>query len=291
MRSGWRTAVIRVRSEAKGRNLQPVAAASRILALLACAITSLRAQDTTATTRHLLQLDSSRVRPFHREYDIVTRVGDSSITIGQRDLTLTEAAYASASAWLLVETRTGIVPVAESLYLAPNLRPIHWSSTLGLARLGVEFVGDSILGATTSPTGRRNLLLASKPDLIVSVAMAEVLLSALPLTVQWADSVHILSVDLSSASVQPAYLMVTDEMQPVSDSVGYAQHVTLISGPSETVFTIDSMSRETHLISMSVPRHVGDRLEFRRRQEGAPSREEGRQPDRPPSSFLLPPSG
>ena len=245
--------------------MRSIGGSVRVALLLACLIQSLGAQDTTATIRHLLPLDISRVQPFHRVYDMVTRVGDSTYVIGQRDLTLTEATYASAPAWLLVETRTGAVPATDSLYLAPDLRPIHWSSSLGRARLGLEFVGDSIFGATTSPLGRQNLLIPSKPDVIVSVGMAEVLLATLPLTVQWADSVHVLAIDLSSAAVRPAYFMVTDEVQPTRDSLAYVQHVTLMSGPSETVFTIDSMSRDVQSVSMSVPQHVGARVEFRQR--------------------------
>jgi hypothetical protein len=152
-----------------------------LLALLLASAHLSAAQDSSAAVRHPLPLDTSRVQPFRRTYDVFVHARDSIVVLGQREVVLSAATYAGLPAWLFVETRTGAVPSIESLYVAPNLKPIHWSSALGPARLGVEFVGDSIYGATTAPTGRRNIVLAGRPDLLVSGAMAEAFLPLLPL--------------------------------------------------------------------------------------------------------------
>ena len=139
-----------------------------MIVALATVTTSVGAQD-SATVRHPLPVDTSRMRPFRRTYDMVVHTRDSVVVIGQREVWLQAATYSGVNAWLLTEARTGVVPSAESLYVAADMRPLHWSSTLGVARLGVEFVGDSIFGATTAPTGRQNIVLAGRPPLGVSV--------------------------------------------------------------------------------------------------------------------------
>jgi hypothetical protein len=233
--------------------------------LLACASQTVRAQDTIAI-RHLLPLDISRVQPFHRSYDMITHAGDSSWVIGQRDLTLTDTTYAGTPAWLLVETRTGVVPAAESLYLARDLRPIHWASTLGQARLGLEFVGDSILGATTSPLGRRSIVAPSKPDVIVSVGMLELLLPLLPLEQRDTDSVSVLQVDAATTSISTAGLAVEDQ---AFDIVPAAWLATLSIDSAKTLVLVRKDTREPFLMSISLPRHVGTWLTYERRPDAA----------------------
>jgi hypothetical protein len=244
------------------------------------------AQDTTAAppappvppaplaTRHLLALDISRVQPFRRTYDIVVHARDSTIVLGQREVALDSASYAGVPGWLLVEARTGVVPAAESLYLAPELRPIHWSSALGTARLGVEFVGDSIYGATTSPMGRQSIVLAGRPDLLVSGAMVEMLIPLLPLTSAWSDSVGVFTVDAAMSAVLPAELAVIGEENLMVDTVTPrpAWVVALRAGPRHVLYWIDKETGAALRIDQPLPAHIGTLLEYRIRSEsGVPA--------------------
>lgn len=236
------------------------------------------AQDTSAAPpgppapRHLLALDLSRVQPFRRTYDIVVHTRDSAFVLGQREVTLDSASYAGVPGWLLVETRSGVVPAAESLYLAPELRPIHWSSALGPARLGVEFVGDSIYGATTSPMGKQNIVMAGRPDLLVSGPMVETLIPLLPLTSIWTDSVGVLAVDATTSAVLPAELAIIGEENLMVDTVTQrpAWVVALRAGPRHVLYWVDKETGAALRIDQPLSDHVGTLLEYRIRLESGP---------------------
>lgn len=232
-------------------------------------------QDSTATPRHLLSLELSRLQPFHRAYDMIVRTADSAIVIGARDLTLTSAEYSGSPAWLLVETRTGLVPAAESLYLAPDFRPLHLSSSLGLSRLGLEFVGDSIYGVATTPAGRQNVVAIGRTDLVVSESMLEVLLPLLPLTPTWSDSVGVLEVGAVSHTVWPGELAVIGEESVSTDSVAPRPSwvVGLRSGDRTVLYWMAKDSGETLLVRQTLPSglNAGRELEFRMRVAPAAS--------------------
>lgn len=229
------------------------------------------AQDTASVPRHVLPLDVSRLQPFRRSYDILIQSPDSTFVIGQRDVVLTASTYAGAPSWLLVETRSGAVPSVESLYVAPDLRPIHWSSALGAARLGAQFVRDSIYGATSSPVGRQNIVLLGRPDLLASSAMVEALLPLLPLAIGWTDSVGVLAVDLSSSVVLPAELMVIGEEDLFVDSMTVRPSwvVALRTEPRYVLFWIDKETGATLRVQHLLPVRGGAVLEYRLRPAAA----------------------
>src|SRR5205823_13447210 len=93
-----------------------------------------------------------------------------------------------------------------------------WSSALGVARLGTEFVGDSIYGAMISPTGKQNIVAAGRIDLLVAGSMVETVIPLLPLTANWSDSVSVLSVDLAATRVIPGEIAVVGEEEFLADS-------------------------------------------------------------------------
>ena len=228
------------------------------------------AQDTTAVFRHLLSLDVSKVRPFHRAYEMLTRGPDSAVVIGQRDLVLDSASYNGAPAWLLIETRTGVVAAVESLYIAPDLRPLHWSSVLGAARLGAEFVGDSIYGATTMQAGKQNLVVGSRPDLLVSLSMVELLIPLLPLTADWSDSAAVLGVDLTSSLITPARLAVVANLEEQRDSVVVrTMFVELSAEQHRVVFAFDAATGDVLSVRQPLPPQTGSELEYRLRPDPA----------------------
>ena len=242
------------------------AAAALILALLAVTLPRrAAAQDTVAVIRHMLALDLGRLRPFQRTYDMLVHAGDSVHAIGERSLTLSASTYAGNPAWLLVESRTGIVPSAESLYVTGDMRPIHWVATLGASRLGVEFAGDSIFGATASPTGRHSLLLVGRPDLLVSLGMVEALLPLLPLDSAWADSAAVLSVDAASGAVMPAELAVVgvEDVESDATSARPSWVIALRAEARSATLWVDRESGEVRRVQQPLPPHVGSMLEYR----------------------------
>jgi hypothetical protein len=236
------------------------------LALIAGVAHSALAQDTIAISRHVLALDVTRMRPFVRSYDMVVHVGDSAHVIGQRDVSLSESAYAGQPAWLLTETRTGIVPSIDSLFLAPDIRPIHWSAELGKSRFGAEFSGDSIFGATVTPSARRSLILGSRPDMLVSTAMIETIAGLLPLTAEWSDSAAVLAVDAGDAIVFPAELAITGSETSATDTAG-VWILAVRTDRGQLQLWIEKSTGQAVRVEQALPPHVGGRLEFRSRMQ------------------------
>ena len=243
------------------------------LALLASVAQGIAAQDTVVAARHVLPLDTSRMQPYRRVYDMIVYVRDSATVVGEREVTLIPTTYAGSPAWMLIEVRTGMVPAAETLYVAPDLRPLHWYSAQGSATLGATFVGDTVFGAVRAPAGKRSLILAGRPDLLVSQGMIEMLLPLLPLTSAWTDSASVLSVDMASGSVIPAELsVISEENLLVNSTVTRAAWVVAVRAEARaTLFWIDKESGEVLRAQQPLPTHVGTLLEYRRRADGAPS--------------------
>lgn len=230
---------------------------------------SLIGQDSVAVAPRLLPLDTARVRQFERTYDMVVQSLDSTFVIGERRVRMAPSRYAGSPAWLLVETRTGIVPAVESLFVTPDMRPIHWSSRLGSARLGAQFVRDSIFGATSSPAGRQNIVMAARSDLVVSTAMAEALLQLFPLGIGRSDSAALLSVDLASTTVIPAEVTVIGDESLFMDSIAFRASwvVALKTEPSYVLFWIDKESGGTLRVQYALPGQGGALLEYRARDD------------------------
>lgn len=245
-------------------HLSPIAGAWLALAL-AVAEPRAGAQDTTATPRNVLSPDLSRVQSFVTGYDMIVHVGDSAHVIGQREVAFSASFYAGQPAWLLIETRTGIVPSLDSLFLGLDMRPLHYSSELGRSRLGAEFSGDSIFGATVTPTSRRSLILGSRPDLLVSTAMIEVLLGLMPLALEWSDSAAVLAVDAGEAVVLPAELAVTGESLAPGDSTASAWVVAVRTERGQMQLWMEKSNGRVSRIEQQLPAHVGSSLEYRRR--------------------------
>ena len=230
-----------------------------------------RAQDSLAV-RVGFQVDTARLQPHRRLYDIVVQMRDSAVVIGQREVTLTHATYAGNPAWLLVETRSGVVPSSETLYVSPEMRPLQWNSVLGAARLGVTFVGDTVFGAVTTPTGRQNLIIAAPGRLLVSETMAETLMPLLPLGIDWSDSTGVLTIDRAGGSVIASEMSVIGEEQVQVDSVvARPMWVVTVRSESRSVFLwVDRETGVVHRVQQPLPTHVGYLMEYRRRPDPAP---------------------
>ena len=233
-------------------------------ALLLIARTRAAAQD-SATTQHRLSLDTSRARAFQRAYNITVHSQDSVVVIGERHLHFDTATYAGIGSWIVVESRTGVVPAADSLYLARDLSPVHWSSALGTARLGLEFARDSIYGATTSPMGRQNIVLRSRADLLLSQGMLETLFPLLPLDSTWRDSVTAFALDANANVIERAELAVIGQEDLAVDSLTRTPSwvVALRSTSRQVLYWVDKESRATLRVEQAVAPHVGTLLEYR----------------------------
>jgi hypothetical protein len=94
----------------------------------------------------------------------------STIALGTRTVSVTQTNYAGSPAWLLLENRSGDgIPAADSLLVdVLSLHPVHWSSTLGQARIAAEFRGDSAFGALSAPATRRSIVVELPAGTIVS---------------------------------------------------------------------------------------------------------------------------
>jgi hypothetical protein len=167
------------------------------------------------TSAHHLTLDATLLRPGEFVYETTLERDASSTILGTRTITVARASYFNSSAWLLLEVRSmDALPTVDSLFVDPvGLRPMHWSSTLGQARLAVEFRGDTVYGATSAPTGRRSIVTTIPRGTFVNGAMLDAALRLLPLSSAWEDSASTLSITLGGNSVVPTRLSVIGEDQ------------------------------------------------------------------------------
>lgn len=244
------------------------AAAAAAFALVVAAAAGAQDSVALAAPRALPSVDSVRVAPFERHYDIVVLTRDSTFVVGQRALELKPAAYAGSEGWLLLETRTGIVPAVESLFVSPDLRPLRWAASLGAARLGVAFTRDSLFGATTAPGGRRSIVVEGRADLLVSSPMTEAILSALPLHVGRLDSLSVLALDLAETRLLPAALIALGEEALEADGLRWATWVVALrSEATYVLFWVDQTSGAVRRVQHALPQQGGAVMEYRFRPE------------------------
>ena len=106
----------------------------------------------------------------------------------------------------------GVTTISDSLVVRrADLRPLHWTTALGVARLAAEFTADTVFGAMTSPLGKQNLIFATRPDMLVNTMEVDAVLASLPLTTGWRDSATVLVVDAGGTATAPATIDVEGE--------------------------------------------------------------------------------
>lgn len=240
----------------------PRIARSALIGFMLCAgpFAAVFPQDSVTTRPPLLDADTMRIVLFQRAYSMLAWVGDSTVPLGLRTIRLEPAAHAGRPAWLIVETRTGAVPAAESLYVGPDFRPLQWSASIGAARLTLAFGRDSIFGGTTGPGGRQTIIQAGSASLIVSIAMLEALFPAVQWTPYRSDSVDVLVVDHVSSSVIPAELAVIGE-----DSVAARPAwIVVLRAPARSVlFWVDQQTGTLLRAQQLLPLNGASMLEYR----------------------------
>lgn len=240
------------------------------LIMLAAASATTSAQDTAAANvprpGPMLGADTTRIAPFYREYDMLAWIGDSVVPLGVRAVRLDSAIRAGTPSWLIVETRTGVVAAAESLFVAGTMRPVQLSGWLGTARLTLAFGRDSIFGGATGPGGRQTIILAAGPSLVVSPAMLEALFPLMQWTPYRVDSVQVLVADHVSSDVIPAELAVIGE-----DNVDARETwIVVLRAPARSVlFWVDKETGTLLRLLQPLPLNGASMLEYRRRANPA----------------------
>ena len=161
----------------------------------------------------VLRVDGTRLTRGQFVYEAVLEHDITGTALGTRTVTMAPATYNGIGAWLFVESKTGeMIPGTDSLYVeSSTLRPLHWSSTIGRARLGLEFRDDSAFGGTSAPTGQRSIVSAVPPGSLVSAAMLEAVLRLLPIHAAWEDSASTLTVSLGGLTALPTRISVIGE--------------------------------------------------------------------------------
>jgi hypothetical protein len=137
---------------------------------------------------------------------ITSAVGDQRFSISSLD-------YAGTPAFLLArEGQEGVAVLSDSLVIRRgDLRPLHWISAHGVARLAAEFTPDSVFGAMSSPLGKQSVILPNRANLLVNAMAVDVMLSAVPLTSTWRDSATMLLIDSGGSAMTPVALSVDGE--------------------------------------------------------------------------------
>ena len=191
------------------------AAALALAAVWIVGVTGAQSRPTSAPdpNPHRLTVDATALRAGQFVYQTTLERDVSTTPLGTRTVAVAQTTYGGAPAWLLVETRSGDgIPAADSLFAdSATLRAIHWSSTLGEARLAAEFRGDSLFGATSSPQGKRSIVAPVPAGTIASAAMLETMLRLLPLQTTWEDSTTTLTVTPGANAVLPTRIAVIGE--------------------------------------------------------------------------------
>jgi len=162
-----------------------------------------------------LRVNASGLRPSELVYDMTLERDAGTTLIGTRTVSVTPMTYAGTPAWLLLESRSTDGTVGSDSLVADTaaLRPLHWGSAIGEARLATEFRVDSAFGGTSGPPGRRSIVAATPPGTLVSGAMLETVLRLVPLSATWEDSATTLSVTLGGNANLPTRLAVIGEDQ------------------------------------------------------------------------------
>lgn len=158
-------------------------------------------------------VDATMLRPARYSYEVaITRDGLTQ-PLGQQTISFTNAVYAGAPSWLILEARDGggIAGLDSILASRDRLTPLHWGASTGQARLAAEFTRDTVYGATSSPLGRRSLVGPAPRGVIASEGMLDGLLQLAPVEEGWAADATLLVADLTGTRLLPARLMVERE--------------------------------------------------------------------------------
>jgi hypothetical protein len=144
-------------------------------------------------------VDATSLRPTRFSYEVTLTRDGIAQPLGAQTISFTDATYAGAPGWLILEARDGGgVPALDSIVATRDrLIPLHWGALMGQSRLAAEFTRDSIYGATSSPLGRKSLIGPAPRGVIASEGMLDGLLQLSPIEVGWTADATLLVADLT----------------------------------------------------------------------------------------------
>ena len=167
---------------------------------------------TADTTQHRFDLDATTLRPGQFVYETTLERDASTTILGSRTVTVSRTTYNGVAAWLLLETRSATeFRDRFALCRRDALHPLHWSSTQGLARLGVEFRGRH--GVWCDERARRAPSIVTVDSERNDRQRRDARDGAAPAALQtgWEDSIAALSITLGRTTVVPSRLAVIGE--------------------------------------------------------------------------------
>src|SRR5438105_839768 len=165
------------------------------------------------STAHRLTLDTTRLQPAQFAYRVTLTRDSVTSPIGDQRFVVTALDYAGTPALMFArDGMQGVAAARDSLVVRrDDLRPLHWITTHGAARVAAEFTPDSIFGALTSPLGKQNVVLPNRGDGLVHTMPVAAVLAPLPLATAWQDSASLLVIDAGGAALTAATLAVEGE--------------------------------------------------------------------------------
>jgi hypothetical protein len=220
--------------------------------LLALALPARLAQAQGDSLGGPLKVDASRLRPTRHVYELSMSRDGATQPLGWQTISLSDATYAGAPSWLILESRMGGgIPGLDSLVVSRDaLAPLHWGASTGLAKLAAEFTGDTLYGATSSPLGKRSLVAPAPRGVIASEGMLDNLLQLAPLDYGWAAEATLLVADVAGTRLVAAHLTAEREEEVTVPAGTFASWVvSLRTGQGEKRIWV---SKEPRLIVKSV---------------------------------------
>jgi hypothetical protein len=153
------------------------------------------------------------LRPGAFVYQLSLHRDTTTMAMGVRTVTVTEAMLGGVASWLIAESRTGTaVQTSDSLYLRrADLTPERWSATIGRAQLAVSFTPDSMFAAVQDYQGRRSLSAAVPPGALISSGMIDRLIEMLPLAPGYRVAATVVQIESGAPRAVPATISVEGE--------------------------------------------------------------------------------
>ena len=211
-----------------------------------------------------LRVDASTLRPARYVYELSMSRDGGTEALGWQTISFTDATYAGAPSWLILESRMGGgIPGLDSLVASRDaLAPLHWGAALGLAKLAAEFTRDTLYGATSSPLGKRSLVAPAPRGVIASEGMLDRVLQLAPLQYGWSADLTLLVADVAGTRLLAAHLAAEREEEVTVPAGTFSTWiVSLRTGQGEKRFWVSKEPRLVVKSSQTLPQLSGAVLE------------------------------
>jgi hypothetical protein len=233
-------------------------------AAAALAANSLAAQEPGSAGAAHIPVDASALRPGRFIYELALTRDSLTQPFGGQTITFTDATFAGAASWLVLESRSGGgISALDSLVASRDaFHALHWGSTIGQARIAAAFARDSLYGATSSPLGRRTLVGPAPRGAIASEGMLDGLMQLAPIERGWSADATLLVADLTGTRLIAAKLAVEGEEEVTVPAGTFASWVvSLRTGNAEKLLWVSKDDRMVVKSSQVLPQLDGAVLE------------------------------